>query len=80
MLAKQMIARHIHHGEEAFYVLEGATVVTRMRPPKGRCWLIRIEMLGGLFLTACQIGSLDTWFRLRDPFLDRSIAPRVPPR
>jgi len=38
------------------------------------------RMLGGLFLTACQIGSLDTWFRLRDPFLDRSIAPRVPPR
>jgi hypothetical protein len=72
MLAKQMIARHIHHGEEAFYVLEGATVVTRMRHSD--------RMLGGLFLTACQIGSLDTWFRLRDPFLDRSIAPRVPPR
>jgi quercetin dioxygenase-like cupin family protein len=49
MQAKQMIARHIHHGEEAFYVLEGATVVTRMRPPKGRCWLIRIECSADYF-------------------------------
>jgi quercetin dioxygenase-like cupin family protein len=35
----EMIARHIHHGEEAFYVLEGATV----EAPDGK----RIELKTG---------------------------------